>query len=631
MTNKQAWSEGAGWLPIGDEQNPFTSVLNGNDKKISNLFIYRPSADAVGLIAALGEDGRIDNIGLSDITVVGNSKVGALAGMSHGAIVNSHAHGKVDGQSRVGGLVGESDAAIVTSYTDVAVNGEHYVGGLVGLNEGSITSCYTKGDVLGKDSGIGGFVGSNVGGIIQNNYAHGDVEGIDNVGGFVGSNRQRGVISYNYATGKVTGGGENVGGFSGANTGVVYSQNYWDIQTSGIRTSTLANFGLDTVALKVLADEDIYAGWSNAAWHFETGVYPHLKHVTGIAITNLSVDAPACGILSSFTCGKLLAGQRVGLADLYIADEGLNLLPKFHNQIYDYRLTVYADARHIQFVPIAYLKSIAYDKSAVIRISNGRSFSENVASATTTSAIPLNTVGATMITIAVQVEDDKTIQYIIAVMRHDFLNADERVDRDGDGLIELNYLEDLHAIRYQLDGSGYRTSLLDSKFTLGCASGGCLGYELVRDLDFEDPSSYRNASRYAATRIESRGWLPIGEEKNPFAGRFNGNGYTIANFAVNKPQSDNVALFAQTAAVALIDQVVLSGVDLSARHQVGGLVAVNEGTIKASQVDGSITGHSEVGGMVGHNAMGAEINASFAAVLLRGHVRVGGLVGSNEG
>ena len=629
--NKKAWVEDEGWLPIGDEQDPFTAVLDGNNRKISNLSIYRPNADAVGLIAALSDDGRVGNIGLSNITVIGNSKIGALVGISRGVVVNSHAHGKVEGQYRVGGLVGESDAAIVTSYTDVYVNGEHYVGGLIGFNEGNITSCYTKGDVIGKDHDVGGFVGTNIGGIIQNNYAHGDVKGTDNVGGFVGSNRHRGLITNNYAIGKVTADGDNVGGFSGANTGIVYSQNHWDIQTSGIRTSTLANSGFDTTALKALPHKNVYAGWSNAAWHFETGVYPHLKHVEGIVVTNLPVDDTACGILSAVTCGILLSGQRIGLADLYIVGEGLNLLPEFHNQIYDYQVTVYADARHIRLIPIAYAKSIAYDKNSIIEISDDNSFLENVASATTTSAIPLNTVAATTITIAVQVENDETVQYTIAAMRHDFLNAGDQVDRDGDGLIELNYLEDLHAIRYQPDGSGYRISLIGSKFTLGCAISGCIGYELVRNLDFEDPLSYRNVARYGATWTKAQGWLPIGDEKNPFTGRFNGNGYTIANLTVNRPQSDNAALFAQISEEALIDHVFLSDVAVTARHRVGGLVAVNRGTIQASRVDGNITGYREVGGMAGRNAVGAEINESFAAVLLQGNVRIGGLVGDNRG
>ncbi len=629
--NKKIRASDEGWLPIGDERDSFTAVFDGNNKKISNLKINRPDTDAVGLIGVLGEDGRIGNIGLSDITVTGNNKVGALVGMSHGVIVNIRARGEVTGQYRVGGLVGESDAAIVTSHADISVKGAYYIGGLIGSNEGNITGCYATGDVVAENNDIGGFVGTNVGGVIRNNYAHGDVEGIDNVGGFVGSNSQRGIITNNYAIGKVNGDGTNVGGFAGANSGIVYSRNYWNIQTSGIRTSTLGNSGLDTASLKMLPHKDVYAGWSNTAWHFETGFYPHLKHVKGIAITNLLANEAACGMLSGIVCGTLVLGQRIGLADLYVVGEGLNLLPEFHNRTSDYRVTVYADNDHIRFVPITYGKSIELGNNSLIEISDDNSFSENLANATTSSAIPLNAIGTTTITIVVRTENDETVRYTIVAANHGFLNAGDRVDKDGDGLIELNYLEDLYAIRYQPDGSGYRTDFNESRVTSGCATGGCVGYELVRDLDFEDPLSYRNAIHYRTTWIEGRGWLPIGGEKNPFIGRFNGDGYTISNLTINRPQTDDVALFARLSDEALINNVVLSDIDIRGRHRVGGLVAVNGGNIESSQTDGSVVGYQEVGGMTGRNVIGAEINASFAAVLLRGNVRAGGLVGINQG
>ena len=51
-------------------------------------------------------------------------------------------------------------------------------------------------------------------------------------------------------------------------------------------------------------------------------------------------------------------------------------------------------------------------------------------------------------------------------------------------------------MRYQLDGSGYRASTTAKKVTTGCAAGGCKGYELTRDLDFNDEG---NISKNYAT------------------------------------------------------------------------------------------------------------------------------------
>ena len=45
------------------------------------------------------------------------------------------------------------------------------------------------------------------------------------------------------------------------------------------------------------------------------------------------------------------------------------------------------------------------------------------------------------------------------------------IDEDGDGLIEIRYLEELNAIRHQLDGSGYKATASADKVTAGCPGG----------------------------------------------------------------------------------------------------------------------------------------------------------------
>ena len=631
IANKKAWTLGEGWQPIGTEQHPFTALFNGNHKTLSDLLINRPETDAVALFGVIGTGSRISNVSLSDIKVIGNNKVSSLVGMSRGVIVNSHARGDVAGQHRVGGLIGENNATIVSSYADVDATGEHYVGALVGFNEGNITGCYAKGNVVGENHGIGGFAGINVGGVIQNNYATGDVKGGSHVGGFVGSNSSRGEISNNYAIGRVRSESQTLGGFAGANTGIVFSGNYWNIQTSEMKVSVLANIGFNTAELKSLPNENVYADWDSMAWHFEAGEYPHLKHVKGIAITNLPSDDVACSASSEPVCGTLLSGQRIGLANLEIVSEGLNLLPEFDNTVLDYKVTAYADTNSIRLIPSIYSRSAIHKRSSSLRLDNNRGFNDIIIGGDGSFVIPLNTSDTTTITIDVQTENDLAFQYTIKVEYLDFIRAGEQVDRDGDGLIEINYVEDLHAIRYQLDGSGYRVSPTASKITAGCAASGCIGYELGQSLDFKDHTSYRDATNSMATWIEGKGWLPIGSEKNPFSSRFNGNGYTISNLIINRPQTDNVALFATLSDKARIDNVVLSDVDIKAMHKVGSLVATNKGIIERSRTDGSIAGHREVGGMVGHNAMDAKIITSFAATLSEGKERVGGLVGENQG
>ena len=118
------------------------------------------------------------------------------------------------------------------------------------------------------------------------------------------------------------------------------------------------------------------------------------------------------------------------------------------------------------------------------------------------------------------------------------------VDRDDNGLIEIDDLERLNAMRYQLDGAGYRESETAPKVALGCPNNQCRGYELTRNLDFNDNDSYGSvANRTIWTTGE--GWQPIGDSSNAFTGQFEGNGFTISNLTIDRSTSD-IGLFGYT-------------------------------------------------------------------------------------
>ena len=70
----------------------------------------------------------------------------------------------------------------------------------------------------------------------------------------------------------------------------------------------------------------------------------------------------------------------------------------------------------------------------------------------------------------------------------DFSEADEdeaeKVDADGDGLIDIWTLDQLNHIRHNLAGTSYKASADASGNTKGCPQSGCNGYELMRRLGF---------------------------------------------------------------------------------------------------------------------------------------------------
>ena len=156
----------------------------------------------------------------------------------------------------------------------VSVNsGNNHVGGLVGKNEGgTIQNCFVSGNVVGFGY-TGGLVGKNVGKII-NSYSAVSVSGNNRVGGFVGLN-EGGTITNSYSIGTVNGVGSVVGGLIGENSGVVTSS-FWNTETSG-KASSGGGTGKTTLEMKT---ESTFtnAGWDFVnVWEIEGGIsYPYL-------------------------------------------------------------------------------------------------------------------------------------------------------------------------------------------------------------------------------------------------------------------------------------------------------------------------------------------------------------------
>ncbi|MBE0431015.1 MAG: hypothetical protein IBX67_04215, partial [Dehalococcoidia bacterium] len=127
----------------------------------------------------------------------------------------------VTGLRLVGGLVGwNEDGTVNNSYAAGSVTGNEYVGGLAGWNYyGTILGSYADGTVTGGWV-VGGLVGYNSGNI-DSCYSTGTVTGDDGIGGLVGGN-DGGTITNCHATGTVTG-YDVVGGLVGYNDGEIDS------------------------------------------------------------------------------------------------------------------------------------------------------------------------------------------------------------------------------------------------------------------------------------------------------------------------------------------------------------------------------------------------------------------------
>lgn len=228
----------------------FSGRLEGLGHTISNIEIHDTKAsDSIGLFASILASGVVQNLNLSEVDVVGNESVGALAGMNAGLLENDDVSGKVQGDTYVGGMVGSNEGTITmstssvtmldTAGTEMPAETGSLVGDLVGFNmtNGSVSLSSASGNIMAtKSSDVGGLVGRNAG-VVDASHASGTIRGFNATGGLVGNNETT-VEGDSSASGDVYG-TRYVGGLVGWN-------NYGSIHhASASGTVTAASGGRD--------------------------------------------------------------------------------------------------------------------------------------------------------------------------------------------------------------------------------------------------------------------------------------------------------------------------------------------------------------------------------------------------
>ena len=227
-------------------------------------------------------------------------------------------------------------------------------------------------------------------------------------------------------------------------------------------------------------------------------------------------------------------------------------------------------------------------------------------------------------------------------------------DLDNDGLIEIGDQAQLSAVRYDLNGDGVADNadneanrkayagafpyimqdMCRADFTETAVEGDpgpCTGYELSNDIAL------------------SGSWAPIGgnlhyeEFFNPpeYRATFDGNGLAVSGLRINLGDRKYVGLFGATGSEAVIRDLGLENVSVSARAESGALAGLNHGTITGAWVTGSVSGNAHVGGLAGSNR--GTVERSYSKAQVKGTtardsggeqlsaVRTAGLVGLNYG
>ena len=234
-------------------------------------------------------------------------------------------------------------------------------------------------------------------------------------------------------------------------------------------------------------------------------------------------------------------------------------------------------------------------------------------------------------------------------------------DSDNDGLIEVNSLARLNAIRWDLDGDGevdnasdataYSTAFPDAEANMGCSESvvtvssndtgnpTCKGYELDAALDFDTNGS--GGPNSGDTYWNSgAGWLPIGATAgsataSAYTGEFDGGTHVISNLYVNRSGSTAVGLaglFAELGSGAKVSNLKLKGVSVTSATNssastgadvyAGGVAGKSAGSVTGSYVIGTVKAtqsdisgntteeNAYAGGLVGHST--GSVTSSYA-------------------
>ena len=180
-------------------------------------------------------------------------------------------------------------------------------------------------------------------------------------------------------------------------------------------------------------------------------------------------------------------------------------------------------------------------------------------------------------------------------------------DRDGDGLIEVDNLTQLDAMRWDTDGDGmfdnadYAAAFSDAGTGTLCSVASCSGYELTANLDF-DTNGNGEADEGDVYWNSGSGWIPIGESSDPFVTTFEGGDHTISNLYIRR--SPNVGLFGVLGSGSTVSGIGLvdASVGASGYGAAGALAGIAHGVIEDSFADGLVAGCvDQIGGLVGFN------------------------------
>ena len=630
--NRDAVGAPIGFYPLAGFESG-GAVIDGRGRIIDGLYINSASEDA-GLFARFA--GAASNFGIDNARVFAvDGRAGLLAGsIVGGSAASVWGRGRViggDDAVTLGGLIGALSATplapISQSWFAGEVAGGGVIGGLIGSvdEEWAIEDNWAMARVAGAESAVGGLIGET-GAAVRRSWAGGPLAGAGQIGGLVGA-------TLNTAVGE---------------------QSYWSIRSSGATVSDLG-IGLETMQTLLATD----ASWSVAIWNFgQTVDFPVL------AADSTDENRQAAAMAYGLT--RLVARIDEGggfVREVTLSEDAVYPFTTDNFVYFDLDIDgADADDKTECRTIGGDLEASARFNGVTVRLDGTRSFFGYRAPCRIDASFPrgestvriVHTAGDFALTANYRIDDFvATVNWAEEIAGTIFALHDS----DSDGTLNAYDVTPLGEDRVNLfaggngfaDGSPARPfpiynvwqlQAIDGVLPSGVDSPG------AATLFGATPAARLSASYYLASDIDAAptrnwdgesGFNPIGDEGNPFIGRFDGRGRLIRDLHIGSSEN-RAGLFAVVGSDGSILDIGLEDADVSSSHQ-DGLVGALVGSVAIGRIERGwaasgrtrATGSGGIaGGLVGY-LQGGETRESWFVGEVEAGIRSGGLVGVASG
>ena len=586
-----AYQTGAGWIPIGKMITPlltfpFGGVFDGNDKKITGLFIDDLEIVVAGLFGYV-ESGTIKNLGVENASIKGGFFIGGVAGycVNNSYLINCYSTGEIKGEDMVGGVAGFLEKSNITNcYSISKVSGESGIGGVAGeLENSNITNCYFIGEVY-SEGAAGGVVGRlNIDNNLSNCHAAGKVTGNDHVGGVAGYVHTTN-LSNCYATCNVYG-NDMVGGVAG----LLYNGDMTNCYATGNVSGHNSVGGV--------------IGEGNSSYELSNLVKNcyALGKVTGNAsVGGVAGMLVSCHISHSYSTGEITGKDTVGGIAGYL----------------DHECQV-ANSRALN-------PSVKGTGTLVGRVAGGiwySTLSNNAAwdgMLNNSGNTNWNHVGSDLLdgtSFSTEfINEDGTLGGL-------FVTAEGWTSQNGklpgfEQVVEMPLHLQLHngtETDPYIITSAQQLAQLAIFVNSGNTAYNDKYYKLGNNISL---SGYQTGT----------GWTPIGTATHRFAGNFDGNNKKITELYINNPIVELAGLFGFIDG-GNVKNLGIEEYEINGNEFVGGMAArCWNGSLTNCYSTGKISGNNYVGGLVGNLFDGSASNC-YSAGEVNGHNSVGGFAG----